>query len=140
MRSNHLLAAGLCAILATGVLAPLALAQKPAKAPAKAEAAANKKAHDEARQGENEFKALYKELIETNTTLSVGSCTKAAEQIKARLTAAGYPEGDLHLILPPDRKQDGNLIAVLPGSDPKQKALLLLAHIDVVEANRADWV
>ena len=136
MRSNHFLAASLSAILAAGVLAP-ALAQK---APAKIDAAANKKAHEEARQGEAEFKALYKELIETNTTLSVGSCTKAAEQIKARLQAAGYPESDLHLIQPPTRKQDGNLVAVLPGSDPKQKALLLLAHIDVVEANRADWV
>jgi acetylornithine deacetylase/succinyl-diaminopimelate desuccinylase-like protein len=138
MQSKHLLAASLCAMLAAGLLAP-AIAQKP-KTPAKIDAAANKKAHDEARQGEAEFKALYKELIETNTTLSVGSCTKAAEQIKARLTAAGYPDSDLHLIQPQTRKQDGNLVAVLPGSDPRQKALLLLAHIDVVEANRADWV
>lgn len=136
MRSSHLLAASFCAMLAAGALAPLAVA----KAPTRAETAANKKAHGEARQGEAEFKALYKELIETNTTLSVGSCTKAAEQIRTRLAAAGYPASDLHLIQPPERKQDGNLIAVLPGSDAKQKALLLLAHIDVVEANRADWV
>ncbi len=60
--------------------------------------------------------------------------------MKAHLVAAGYPESDLHIILPPERKQDGNIIAVLPGTDPSLKALLLLAHIDVVEANRADWV
>ena len=96
MRSNHFLAASLSAILAAGVLAP-ALAQK---APAKIDAAANKKAHEEARQGEAEFKALYKELIETNTTLSVGSCTKAAEQIKARLQAAGYPPVTTEIVHP----------------------------------------
>ncbi|MDZ4762068.1 MAG: M20/M25/M40 family metallo-hydrolase [Alphaproteobacteria bacterium] len=90
--------------------------------------------------GEPEFRALYKELIEINTTLSVGSCTKAAEAMKARLVAAGYPDSDLHILVAPGRPQDGNLIAVLPGSDPSRKALLLLAHIDVVEANRADWV
>jgi acetylornithine deacetylase/succinyl-diaminopimelate desuccinylase-like protein len=90
--------------------------------------------------GEAEFRGLYKELIEINTTLSVGSCTKAAEAMKARLVKAGYPESDLHLLAPASRPQDGNLIADLPGSDPSQKALMLLAHIDVVEANRADWV
>ena len=41
--------------------------------------------------------------------------------------------------MPPDWPKEGNLIALLPGSDAKLKPLLLLAHIDVVEANRADW-
>ena len=90
--------------------------------------------------GEAEFRGLYKELIEINTTLSVGSCTKAAEAMKARLLAAGYPESDLHVIAEPKRPQDGNLIALLPGTDASKKALILLAHIDVVEANREDWV
>jgi len=93
-----------------------------------------------ARAGEADFRSLYKELVETNTTLSVGSCTKAAEAMKARLVKAGYPESQLHLVVPPVRPQDGNLVADLPGSDPKLKPVLLLAHIDVVEANRADWV
>src|ERR1044071_6807581 len=97
-------------------------------------------ASKQARAGEAEFRALYKELVETNTTLSVGSCTKAAEAMKARLVKAGYPESQLHLIVPPVRSQDGNLVADLPGTDPKLKPVLLLAHIDVVEANRADWV
>jgi acetylornithine deacetylase/succinyl-diaminopimelate desuccinylase-like protein len=94
----------------------------------------------QARAGEAEFRALYKELVETNTTLSVGSCTKAAEAMQVRLAKAGFEDSQLHLVVPPDRPQDGNLVADLPGSDAKLKPLLLLAHIDVVEANRADWV
>jgi acetylornithine deacetylase/succinyl-diaminopimelate desuccinylase-like protein len=87
---------------------------------------------------EAEFRELYKELIETNTTLSVGSCTLASERMKARLIAAGYPESDLHILVnpAPNRPQDGNLIAILPGSDPNAKAIMLMAHIDVVEAKR----
>jgi acetylornithine deacetylase/succinyl-diaminopimelate desuccinylase-like protein len=57
----------------------------------------------------------------------------------ARLRAAGFAAADLHLIVEPAHPKEGNLVAVLPGSDPKAEAILLLAHIDVVEANRADW-
>ena len=85
------------------------------------------------------FRALYEELVETNTTLSEGSCTLAAERMGARLTAAGYPAGDVRVLAPADRPKDGNLVATLHGSDASAPALLLLAHIDVVEANRADW-
>src|SRR3569833_2773164 len=85
------------------------------------------------------FRSTYKELIETNTTLSAGSCTVAAERMAARLKAAGFADADLHLIVEPGHPKEGSLVAVLLGSDPKLKAVLLLAHIDVVEANRADW-
>ncbi len=85
------------------------------------------------------FRALYEELVETNTTLSVGSCTLAAERMAARLSAAGYPAEDVRILVPDDRPRDGNLVATLQGSDPSAPALLLLAHIDVVEANPADW-
>ena len=85
------------------------------------------------------FRALYEELVETNTTLSQGSCTLAAERMGARLLAAGYPAADVRVLATPERPKDGNLAAVLRGSDPAAPALLLLAHIDVVEANRADW-
>ncbi len=85
------------------------------------------------------FRGIYKELIEINTTLSSGSCTAAAEAMAAHLKSAGYPESDIHLIVPPERPKDGNLVAILPGSDPGAKPLLLLAHIDVVEAKREDW-
>jgi acetylornithine deacetylase/succinyl-diaminopimelate desuccinylase-like protein len=86
-----------------------------------------------------EFRALYKELVEIDTTLSNGSCTRAAEAMGARLKAAGYPEADVRVIAPPDRPKDGNLVAVLRGSNPRLPAVLLLAHIDVVEARRSDW-
>jgi acetylornithine deacetylase/succinyl-diaminopimelate desuccinylase-like protein len=118
------------------VAALLAVSVQAADITASRQTAASK----QARAGEAEFRALYKELVETNTTLSVGSCTKAAEAMKARLVKAGYPESQLHLIVPPVRPQDGNLVADLPGSDKSLKPVLLLAHIDVVEANRADWV
>ena len=85
------------------------------------------------------FRALYKELVETNTTLSAGSCTLAAERMAARLTAAGYPAADIRLFSVPDHPREGGLVAVLHGRDPSAKAILLLAHIDVVEAKRADW-
>lgn len=85
------------------------------------------------------FRALYEELVETNTTLSEGSCTLASERMAARLLAAGYPAADVRVLAPADRPKDGNLSAVLRGSDPSAAPMLLLAHIDVVEANRADW-
>jgi len=85
------------------------------------------------------FRALYKELVETNTTRSSGSCTQAAERMRARLLAAGIPEADTQILAPPERPQDGALVALLRGRDATLKPLLLLAHIDVVEANREDW-
>ena len=89
--------------------------------------------------GEQRFRELYKELVETNTTLSAGSCTLAAERMAARLRAAGFPDSDLHPFAAPDHPKEGGLVAIFPGKDPKLKAILLLAHIDVVEAKREDW-
>ena len=89
--------------------------------------------------GEAAFRALYKELVETNTTFSAGDCTLAAQRMSARLKAAGFPDSDLTVFVPPGRPKDGGLVAVYPGKDPKAKAILLLAHIDVVEAKREDW-
>ncbi len=86
------------------------------------------------------FRDLYRQLVETNTTLSAGNCTQAAEAMRARLVAAGIPVTDTTVLIPPDRPKDGNLLAVLHGSDTKAKPMLLLAHIDVVEARREDWV
>ncbi|MFO1466410.1 MAG: M20/M25/M40 family metallo-hydrolase [Steroidobacteraceae bacterium] len=85
------------------------------------------------------FRALYKELVETNTTLSSGSCTLAAERMGAHLKAAGFSDGDLHYFSAPDHPKEGGLVAVLQGRDPKARPVLLLAHLDVVEARREDW-
>ncbi len=89
--------------------------------------------------GVQRFRDLYKELVETNTTLSAGSCTLAAERMAARLKAAGFPDSDIHLFTAPGHPKEGGLVAVYPGRDPTLKAILLLAHLDVVEAKREDW-
>jgi acetylornithine deacetylase/succinyl-diaminopimelate desuccinylase-like protein len=89
--------------------------------------------------GEQRFRELYKELVETNTSLSVGSCTLAAQRMAARLKAAGFSDEDLHAFAVPDHPKEGGLVAVYAGRNPKLKAILLLAHIDVVEAKREDW-
>jgi acetylornithine deacetylase/succinyl-diaminopimelate desuccinylase-like protein len=89
--------------------------------------------------GLQRFRDIYKELIETNTTLSVGDCTLAAKRMAARLKTAGYPDEDLRLFVPDGHPKEGGLIAVLHGSNPKAKAILMLAHVDVVEAKREDW-
>ena len=79
---------------------------------------------------------VLKELVEINTTDSVGSTTKAAEAMAARLKAAGFPDSDLRVLGPDPRK--GNFVARLRGSGAR-KPILLLAHLDVVEARRDDW-
>ncbi len=85
------------------------------------------------------FRALYQELVETNTSRSVGSCTDAAAKVAVRLKAAGYADGDITLFSTPEHPKEGGLVAILKGSEPKAKPILLLAHIDVVEAKREDW-
>jgi acetylornithine deacetylase/succinyl-diaminopimelate desuccinylase-like protein len=89
--------------------------------------------------GEAAFRSLYQELLEINTTRSVGNCTQAAEAMRKRLLAAGYPAEDMQILAPPEAPNDGALIAVLRGKDGAAKPILLLAHIDVVEAKREDW-
>lgn len=91
------------------------------------------------RPDQAQFRGLYKELVETNTTLSAGSCTVAAERMTARLKAAGIPDAQITLFAAADHPKEGGLVAVYPGTSKKLKPMLLLAHIDVVEANRADW-
>lgn len=89
--------------------------------------------------GLERFRNTYKELVETNTTLSAGDCTLAAKRMAARLEAAGYPSSDLRIFVPDGHPKEGGLLAVLHGTDPKAKAVLMLAHVDVVEAKREDW-
>ncbi len=86
-----------------------------------------------------EYLALYKELVETNTTLSAGSCTLAAERIAAHLKAAGFAEKDVTLFSVSDHPKEGGVVAQLAGTSKTAKPLLLLGHLDVVEAKREDW-
>jgi len=84
-----------------------------------------------------EGRAILKELIELNTTASAGNTTKAAERIAARFRSAGLPEADI-AIVGPDQVHK-SLVLRLRGSDRSRKAVLLLAHLDVVEAAKGDW-
>ncbi len=90
----------------------------------------NKLAHD-----------IYKQLIETNTTESIGNMTTSANEMATRLRAAGFPASDV-VVLGQDARH-GNIVARIhgtsEGSQSARKPILFLAHLDVVEANRADW-
>ncbi len=85
-----------------------------------------------------EARAIYKEMIEINTVDSVGSVTKAAKAVAARLRAAGFPEKDIHLVGPANKPEKQNLVVRFRGKN-QGKPILLLAHLDVVAALRADW-
>jgi acetylornithine deacetylase/succinyl-diaminopimelate desuccinylase-like protein len=91
------------------------------------------------RPDQTAFRALYKELVETNTTLSSGNCTLAAERIAAHLKAAGFAEQDITLFSVPEHPKEGGVVAVLAGTSSSAKPMLLLGHLDVVEAKREDW-
>jgi acetylornithine deacetylase/succinyl-diaminopimelate desuccinylase-like protein len=91
-------------------------------------------------RGPAEYEALareiFRELIEINTTQS-GSTTRAAEAMAARLKAAGFSEDDVRILGPLPNKR--NLVARLRGRNGGQKPIILLAHLDVVEALPKDW-
>ena len=114
---NLRLLAVFVALISLFVAAPSILAQE--------NDATNKLAHD-----------IYKQLIEINTTDSVGSTTVAAEAMAQRLRDAGYPASDVQVMGPNPRK--GNLVARLRGTGAR-KPMLLICHLDVVEARREDW-
>ena len=87
---------------------------------------------------QQQLRSIYQELVEINTTSSAGSCTTAAQAMAARLKQAGFTDAQMQLIVPPGGPTKGNLVARLNGSGAK-KPLMLLAHLDVVEAKREDW-
>jgi acetylornithine deacetylase/succinyl-diaminopimelate desuccinylase-like protein len=86
------------------------------------------------------FRELYEELVETNTTLSSGSCTLAAQRMAGRLKVAGMPDNQITLFAHPNHPKEGGLVAVYPGTSKSLKPILAIAHIDVVEAKREDWI
>src|SRR5436309_12787629 len=79
---------------------------------------------------------IFKELVEINTVTATGDTAHAAEAMAARLRAAGFAGSDVQVFTPAPRK--GNLVARLRGTGMR-KPILLLAHLDVVPANRTDW-
>ena len=83
---------------------------------------------------------IFAELINTNTSHSVGSTTAAAEAIATRLRAAGFPADDL-AILGPDSVSGKrkNLLVHWPAKSATEKPILFICHLDVVEAPRSEW-
>jgi len=83
-------------------------------------------------------RAIYKELVEINTVDSVGSVTVAANAMAARFRAAGFPAADIQVLGPANAPAKHNLVVRYRGKG-QGKPILLLAHLDVVAALRADW-
>src|SRR5678810_247261 len=79
---------------------------------------------------------VYKELVEINTVTATGDTLQAAEAMAARLRAAGIPAEDIHVFNPAPKK--GNLVVRYRGTGAR-KPMILMAHIDVVDAKREDW-
>ena len=79
---------------------------------------------------------IFKQLIEIDTSDSTGNVTTAAEALAQRFRAAGFPPADLTLLGPNERKK--NLVVRLHGTGTR-KPVLLMGHLDVVEARREDW-
>jgi acetylornithine deacetylase/succinyl-diaminopimelate desuccinylase-like protein len=118
----HILRLPLAALLTT-VLAGAALAaDRPGAA---SDAAADQLAHE-----------IFRQLIGINTTDSAGSVTAAAEAMAQRFLAAGFPAADVVVAGPEERKK--NLVVRLHGTG-QRRPVLLIGHLDVVEARREDW-
>src|SRR5260221_8438114 len=79
---------------------------------------------------------VYKELVEINTVTATGDTARVAEAMAVPLRAAGFADADVHVFSPAPHK--GNLGARLRGTGAR-KPILLVAHLDVVPANREDW-
>lgn len=87
-------------------------------------------------ENERLAREILKQLIEINTTDSVGSVTAASEAMAKRLREAGFDEKDIQIAGPRDHKK--NLVLRYHGSG-KRKPVLFIGHLDVVEARREDW-
>lgn len=82
---------------------------------------------------------ILKELIETNTSNSVGDNTAAAREMARRLIDAGFPSSDVAVLVPAGKPKKGNMVARLRAQGSPLKPILFIGHLDVVEALRSDW-
>lgn len=89
--------------------------------------------------GKSAFREIYREMVEIDSSPTTGSCTKVVRAAETRLLAAGYAAGDVNVVIPEGKPDDGNIVAHIRAPGAKKKGVLLLAHIDVVDAKRADW-
>jgi acetylornithine deacetylase/succinyl-diaminopimelate desuccinylase-like protein len=97
--------------------------------------------------GRAAFRAIYEEMVEIDSSPTTGSCTKVVQAAAKRLDAAGFASGYkvgfsgpyYELVIPPGKPEDGNIVARIRAASPTKKPVLLLGHIDVVDAKREDW-
>jgi acetylornithine deacetylase/succinyl-diaminopimelate desuccinylase-like protein len=122
----------LSALRPRAAIAALAVALAATVAAPLSAQAANPRARWEA-----QARALLKELIEINTTHSTGNTVTAAEAMAKHMRAAGFPAADVVVVETAPRK--GNLVVRYRGRNTGRKPVLLLSHIDVVEADPKDW-
>src|SRR5665213_1614346 len=87
---------------------------------------------------QTEARAIFKQLIEINSSYKDGSTTPAARAMAKRFLDAGFPAADVH-VLGPAGDNDSNVVVRMPGTSKTLKPVLLIAHLDVVEALRSDW-
>ena len=81
---------------------------------------------------------IFRELIEINTTDSLGNTPRSARAMARRLLTAGFPAADVQVLIGPDAKH-GNLVARYRGTGTGGKPIIVFAHMDVVPARRSDW-
>jgi acetylornithine deacetylase/succinyl-diaminopimelate desuccinylase-like protein len=91
------------------------------------------------RPDQQAFRALYQDMVETDTSVTTGSCTALAAKIALRFKAAGFADGQITPFAVADHPKEGGLVVVYPGTSKTAKPMLLLGHIDVVVAKREDW-
>ena len=112
-------------------------APEPEAQPEPAESAPPAVADSDLLPHQQNAKDFLRELVEIDTTHATGDNTAAAQAMADKLLAAGFPPEDVQILVPAERK--GNLVARYRGRDSGKKPILLLAHIDVVAADPADW-
>lgn len=91
------------------------------------------------RPDQADFRDLYRELVETDTSITTGSCTALADKVEVRLRKAGFGDADITRFAVAGHEKEGGLVVVLPGTSKTLKPMLLLGHLDVVVARREDW-
>jgi len=89
--------------------------------------------------GRPAYRELLRELVETDTSVATGSCTAASGKIATYLKAAGFKPSEITEFVPDGFPLDGGVVVTMAGSARSAKPMLLLGHIDVVNARREDW-
>ncbi|HMN45363.1 MAG TPA: M20/M25/M40 family metallo-hydrolase [Povalibacter sp.] len=89
--------------------------------------------------GREAFREIYREMVEIDSSPGTGSCTNVVRAAQQRLQAAGFADNDVQVVIPEGKPDDGNIVARIRAAKPAKKGVLLLAHIDVVDAKREDW-